>query len=106
MRNLRAGGAYSRKDIWTKLRPGETFPTGGNWLTGYATEGSNLFIFANIGVPGKTGHDFPNQYDAATGKMVWYGKPNAHSAFLDTESISLYILNTSPSSRSKDSTQY
>jgi len=80
MRNLRAGGAYSRKDIWTKLRPGETFPTGGNWLTGYATEGSNLFIFANIGVPGKTGHDFPNQYDAATGKMVWYGKPNAHSA--------------------------
>ena len=80
MLNLRAGGSYSRKEIWTKLRPGEAFPTGGNWLTDYASEGINLLIFANIGVPGKTGYDFPNQYDAATGKMVWYGKPNAHSA--------------------------
>ena len=80
MLNLRAGARYSRKQIWTKLRLEEPFPTNGNWLTAYAVEGSDLLIFADIGVLGKTDHDFPNQYDSATGKMVWHGKPNAHSA--------------------------
>ena len=76
---ISVGKLYSRKTLWNLVRPGEGFPKGGSWLTGYVREGSSLLIFANLGVPGKTGHDFPNQYDAEAELMTWYGKPDAHS---------------------------
>jgi 5-methylcytosine-specific restriction enzyme A len=76
----RVGGSYSRKTLWRLLRPGEDFPRGGSWLTDYVIEGDLLIIFANLGVPGKTGRNFPNQYESETGIMKWFGKPDAHSA--------------------------
>ena len=33
----------------------------------------------NIGVPGRTGHNFDNHYDAQSGTLVWFGKPNSKS---------------------------
>jgi DNA-directed RNA polymerase alpha subunit len=54
-------------------------PGGGNWFTGYDRQGADLVIFMNIGVPGKTGHDFANHYDSDNETIVWFGKPRAHS---------------------------
>ncbi len=54
-------------------------PGGGNWFTGYDRQGGDLVIFMNIGVPGKTGHDFANHYDSDNKTIVWFGKPGAHS---------------------------
>lgn len=74
------GSEYTRSEIWSNYHPDEPYPGGGPWTTGYASTPNNLIIFANIGVPGRTGHDFPNAYDADTQTMKWYGKPKAHSA--------------------------
>lgn len=70
---------YSRKEAWAILNPGKLFPKGGNWATGYVTHESSLLIFANIDAPGRTGHDFPNEYNYDSKTMLWFGKPNAHS---------------------------
>ncbi len=53
----------------------------GNWNTGYVrpTGTNDLIIFMNIGVPGKTGHDFDNKFDPDTNTIIWYGKPDTHS---------------------------
>ena len=77
---LITGNRYTRKELWALFHPHEPFPVGGNWSTGYVREGELLIVFANIGVSGRTGHDFPNSYDSDTNTMVWYGKPNSHSA--------------------------
>ena len=37
-------------------------------------------IFMNIGVPGKTSHDFDNDYDPETGLINGFSKPKSHSA--------------------------
>lgn len=54
-------------------------PKGGSWDTGYVTVGDELIVFMNIGVPGKTQHDFDNAFDEDTGVITWFGKPNTHS---------------------------
>lgn len=74
------GAIYTRKSIWNEVCPGRDYPNGGNWNTGYARQNGYLFVFANVGVPGRTGHDFPNRYIEEDGRLVWYGKPDAHSA--------------------------
>ena len=33
----------------------------------------------NIGVPGKTGHDFNNKFNEESNTITWYGKPKTHS---------------------------
>ena len=71
-------GSYKRDEIATIARP-EDPPQGGAWATGYARIESDLFIFMNIGVPGRTGHNFDNHYDENTGTAVWFGKPNSRS---------------------------
>ena len=38
----------------------------GDWWTGYVREGDELIVFMNIGIAGKTGHDFPNSYNEET----------------------------------------
>ena len=38
-----------------------------------------LIVFINIGVPGKTGHDFPNEYNPVEKTITRYGKPDTHS---------------------------
>ena len=50
-------------------------------LTGYVQiKGSkDLIIFMNIGIAGKTGHNFKNDYDKDSGIIKWFGKPKSHS---------------------------
>ena len=81
--SFKKGSEYSRDDIHF-LYFGKPYPKigTGNWTTGYVQpKGSNdLIIFMNIGVPGKTGHDFDNKFDPETNTITWYGKPKTHSA--------------------------
>ena len=77
---FRRGSLYSRNDIWGKYHPNEDKrPKGGTWDTGYVREGNDLLAFLNIYTSGRTGHDFKNEYDEPSKKIVWFGKPNAHS---------------------------
>ena len=77
--NFKRGSSYSRKDIGNICYPGVGRPAGGTWDTGYVRFENNLIIFMNIGIPGRTGHDFNNQFDHKTNTIIWYGKPNSHS---------------------------
>lgn len=80
--SFKKGSEYSRSDIHF-LYLGKPLPKigTGNWTSGYVTPtGANdLIIFMNIGVPGKTGHDFENKFDPDTNTIIWYGKPKTHS---------------------------
>lgn len=80
--SFKRGSEYSRNDIHF-LYHGTPVPRvgTGNWTTGYVspTGTNDLIIFMNIGVPGKTGHDFDNKFDPDTNTIIWYGKPNTHS---------------------------
>ncbi len=76
---FKRGSQYTRKSIGEICFPGVGRPAGGNWDTGYVRVQNNLIIFMNIGVPGRTGHDFDNKFDEKTNTITWYGKPNTHS---------------------------
>jgi hypothetical protein len=76
---FKKGSVYSRKDIGWIYFPDKGRPKGGAWDTGYVRVGSDLIVFMNIGVPGRTEHDFANHYDEANQTIVWYGKPKSHS---------------------------
>ena len=76
---FKRGSKYTRKSIGEICFPGIGRPAGGNWDTGYVSVENNLIIFMNIGVPGRTGHDFDNKFDEETKTIIWYGKPNTHS---------------------------
>ncbi len=45
---------------------------GGDWDTGYTQYQNEFFIFCNIGVAGRTGHDHDNYWDGET--LVWRAK--------------------------------
>lgn len=65
------GNSYTKKDIYDALEvPKER--RRGAWDTGYTKFNGDIFIFINIGVPGRTGHDYGNHWLGAD--LVWYGK--------------------------------
>jgi len=77
---FKKGCLYSRDDIWAKFHHNKgNRPKGGNWDTGYVREDKDLLIFMNIGVPGRTGHDFENYYNENDESITWFGKPDTHS---------------------------
>lgn len=76
---FKKGSKYTRKDIGWIVLPETGRPKGGNWDTGYVKVGNLLLIFMNIGVPGKTKHNFDNDYDETTGLITWFGKPKTSS---------------------------
>lgn len=79
---FKIGSKYSRSDVhyYYNNEPLPSIGTG-RWTTGYVIpKGSNdLIIFMNVGVPGKTGHDFNNSYDEENKIVTWYGQNKAHS---------------------------
>ena len=76
---FKIGSNYSRKDVGFVLHPNEGRPSGGNWDTGYVRVEDKLIIFMNMGVPGKTGHNYNNSYDDEKKEITWYGKTESHS---------------------------
>jgi len=79
MNTFEIGALYTRKEVHQLLFPGESYP-GASWSSGYLKVEPYLIVFANIGVPGKHGQDYPNCYDSTSRQMNWFGKTNAHSA--------------------------
>ena len=75
---FKRGSQYTRDEIGNLVRP-ENPPHGGDWTTGYARIDDKLFVFMNIGVAGRTGHDFENYYDEKTNTLIWFSKPNKKS---------------------------
>ena len=76
---FKRGSEYKRDEIAKLVRP-DNPPRGGDWTTGYARIENDLFVFMNIGVAGRTGHDFENYYDEESNKIIWFSKPNKHSS--------------------------
>jgi 5-methylcytosine-specific restriction protein A len=56
------GKLYTKRDIYQILGvPVEK--QRGEWDKGYRVYEDNFFIFSNIGIPGRTGHDYNNYWD-------------------------------------------
>ena len=70
------GGKYARADVAEQIGLPSHRRSGGNWVTGYDTWNSEVFIFCNVGTAGRTGHDYPNEWVGE--ELVWYGKTGTH----------------------------
>lgn len=62
---------YTKKDLYRILNVPED-QQGGNWNTGYNQYQGNYYLFCNIGVPGRTGHDYDNYWDGD--ELIWSAK--------------------------------
>lgn len=69
--NFLVGNTYKRKDIYRIVGIDEN-TKGGNWCTGYNKYKDDWFIFSNIGVPGRTGHQYNNTL--VGNELIWFGK--------------------------------
>ena len=69
------GKAYTKKDIYGILNVPQ-HRRNGAWDTGYREYEGNIFIFANVGVPGRTGHDYNNYWDGEL--FFWEAKTTSN----------------------------
>lgn len=69
------GSTYTRNDIYDILGLSAE-QRGGDWLNGYHRHGTDYYIFCNVGVPGRTGHDYDNYWEGE--KLIWHGKNQSH----------------------------
>ena len=77
---FKKGQKYSRQDVGFVVFPNIGRPAGGMWDTGYVTiEEKNLIAFVNINIPGRTGHNFANEFNLEKNILIWFGKPKSHS---------------------------
>lgn len=66
---------YTKKDIYEILSvPVEKQK--GVWDTGYREYEDNIYIFANVGIPGRTGSDYDNYWDGDL--FHWEAKTNSN----------------------------
>jgi 5-methylcytosine-specific restriction enzyme A len=68
-------GKYSKNDIYEILNVPLTRRKGA-WDTGYREFDGNIYIFSNVGIPGRTGHDYNNYWDGDLFK--WESKTNSN----------------------------
>lgn len=71
------GDTYTRNDIYEFLGLSDA-ERGGDWLNGYHRHGNDYYVFCNVGVPGRTGHDYDNHWKGE--RLVWHGKTQSHSS--------------------------
>lgn len=82
---------YTRSEVADIIEMPEERRRGGAWSTGYDEWQGGVFIFANVGVAGRTGHDYGNRW---VGKnLVWFGKTWARRGQAQIDRI---ISNTVP----------
>lgn len=72
---FQVGKTYQRSQIRKQLGL-DPDAKGGSWYTGYVEHGGADFIFCNIGIAGRTGHDYHNYFDGDD--LVWRGKTGSH----------------------------
>jgi hypothetical protein len=80
-RPLHIGQRYTRKEVYEALNVPEQ-QRGGDWATGYHRHNGNWYLFANIGLLGRTGHDYENRWIG--NELLWRGKTGSR---LEHESI-------------------
>lgn len=66
------GNRYTREQVAEIIGLPALRRVGGTWMTGYDEWDGATFIFANVGVAGRTGHDYPNRWEGK--RLIWYGK--------------------------------
>jgi hypothetical protein len=72
---LTVGQTYTRVTVQQAI--GEPNPSHqGKWGTGYTEHDGSFYIFANIGGAGRTGHDYPNEWDGDV--LHWCAKTGTH----------------------------
>jgi 5-methylcytosine-specific restriction enzyme A len=85
--------SYSKQDIYEILEVPENKRRGA-WDTGYRMWSDSMFIFANVGIPGRTGIDYKNYWDGD--QLVWYTKPNGQQfEELISEKITKFLFTRS-----------
>ena len=62
---------YSRADVMELVGLGSQVK-GGPWFTGLVEHDGEFFIFASVGTPGRTGHDYGNHWQGEF--LRWYHK--------------------------------
>ncbi len=75
------GGEYSKNDIYRICKVPQERQKG-SWNTGYTRFEGDWFIFCNVGIAGRTGHDYQNKFHGD--ELVWFGKNQSH---INQESI-------------------
>ncbi len=73
--NFIVGNNYKRKDIYRNIGISEN-TKGGNWDTDYNKYKDDWFIFCNIGVAGRTGHNYMNRFIGD--ELLWFGKTRSN----------------------------
>ena len=68
---FKRGSFYTRRDVFKAIGVAEG-TWGGNWFTGYNEHRGAVYIFANVGVAGRTGHDYANVWEDAN--LRWFAK--------------------------------
>jgi len=66
------GRTYVRRQVWEALGLSGEDSKGGVYSTGYAWVGERCVIFANVGVAGRTGHDYANAFQGDS--LIWWSK--------------------------------
>ncbi|VVM61684.1 hypothetical protein PS631_01324 [Pseudomonas fluorescens] len=92
------GGEYARSDLFTLLGF-DPHPSGGKWFNGHVEHLGNHFLFCNIGVVGRTGHDYDNHF--AGDQLVWYarngsrlGQPSISKLLSQDGTVFIFYRNT------------
>ena len=69
---------YTKTDIYRILHVPRNAQKGA-WNTGYREYNNAIYIFANIGVAGRTGHDYDNHWRSGRpgSDLIWYSKTTA-----------------------------
>lgn len=65
------GETYSKTDIYRILKV-PIKKQKGSWNTGYTKYENSFYVFANIGIAGRTGHNYNNHWDG--NDLVWFAK--------------------------------
>ncbi len=81
---FKVGEEYTKNDIY-RICSVPPAKQRGNWDTGYTKYGDDWFIFANVGTPGRTGHDYGNRF--VGDDFHWYGRTNSKLGQSSIESL-------------------
>lgn len=70
--SFQRGQLYTRARVADHIGLPQDRLKGGPWETGYSRWNDEFFIFCNVGIPGTTGHDYPNRWSGKD--LIWSGK--------------------------------
>ena len=91
MAEFSVGDQYTRDEIAERIGMPPERRKGGAWATGYDEWRGEAFVFANVGGPGRTGHDYGNRWQGKD--LVWFGKTGSRRG---QPQIDRLISNTVP----------